>query len=87
MLSCKETSRLVSEGLDRKLSLRERLAVRVHLWICNNCRGFEKQLHFLRYALRKGNNAACLPAEKSLPPEGKERIRQALKERREDESA
>ena len=34
MLSCKEATRLVSQGLDRELALGERIALRVHLAIC-----------------------------------------------------
>jgi hypothetical protein len=53
ILSCKEATRLVSQGLDRRLGLGERVAVRVHLAICAGCRNFRKQVLFLRQALRE----------------------------------
>jgi len=52
MLSCKETSRLISQGLDRRLGFGERVALRLHLAICNGCRNFTKQTAFLRRATR-----------------------------------
>jgi hypothetical protein len=52
MLSCKETSRLLSQGEDRKLGFGERVALRVHLAICNGCRNANAQLRFLRLTLR-----------------------------------
>jgi len=84
MLTCKQTSHLVSDRLDRKLRLRERLAVRLHLWVCDRCRAFERQLRFVRFALRRGARDGFLPVDKPLSPEGKERIRRALRERGED---
>jgi predicted anti-sigma-YlaC factor YlaD len=52
MLSCKEAGMLLSQALDRRLSLRERLALRLHLAICEGCRRFERQMAFLRTACR-----------------------------------
>jgi predicted anti-sigma-YlaC factor YlaD len=53
MLSCKEVSRLVSQGLDRRLGLVERLRLRVHLALCDGCTNFSEQMAFLRKALRE----------------------------------
>ena len=53
MLSCKEATRLVSQGLDRELALGERIALRVHLAICAGCRNVGRQLAFLRRAIRR----------------------------------
>ena len=48
MLSCKEASQLVSQGLDRRLGVLERAALRLHLLICSGCRNFGAQAVFLR---------------------------------------
>jgi hypothetical protein len=53
MLSCKEASRLVSQGLDRDLGLFARARLRLHLAICDGCTNFKKQMDFLRRALRE----------------------------------
>jgi predicted anti-sigma-YlaC factor YlaD len=53
MLSCKEVTRLVSQGLDRRLPFGRRVALRVHLAICDGCTNFSKQMAFLRKAVRE----------------------------------
>ena len=53
MLSCKETTRLLSQGQDRELAFGERVALRVHLAICNGCRNVSAQFKFLRSAVEK----------------------------------
>lgn len=53
MKTCKEAHRLVIESQDRLLSLRERIALRLHLILCGACRRFETQIDFLRQAVRR----------------------------------
>ena len=53
LLTCKETTRLVSQGLDRELAFGERVALRVHLVICLGCRRAGRQMAFLRRAVRE----------------------------------
>ena len=53
MPTCKEVSRLVSQGLDRRLGFVERLRLRVHLAICDGCTNFKKQVEFLRKAVKQ----------------------------------
>jgi len=50
MLSCKEATELISQGMDRRLSLAERIGLHLHLLICRGCRATEGHLHFLREA-------------------------------------
>jgi len=61
MLTCKEVSHLVSQGLDRRLGFGERVALRIHLAICDGCTNFSRQLAFLRKAVaRLGEQAPKL---------------------------
>ena len=53
MLSCKEVTRLVSRGQDRKLQFGERVALRLHFSICQGCRNVNAQLQFLRAAVKR----------------------------------
>lgn len=53
MLSCKEVSRLLSQGEDRRLTLPERLKLRLHLRVCMACTRFARQIAFLRAALQR----------------------------------
>ena len=52
LLNCRETTRLVSQGLDRDLAFGERVALRVHLAYCIGCRRARRQMAFLRRAVR-----------------------------------
>ena len=53
MLPCKEATRLVSQGLDRRLGFGERVALRVHFAICGGCKNFDRQLKLLRESVRQ----------------------------------
>ncbi len=48
MLNCKEASALISQQLDRKLSVIQRLSLRLHLFICKNCTNFTQQMQLFR---------------------------------------
>lgn len=47
-LRCEQSTRLVSDSLDRELSFAERWAVRLHYVGCWSCRRFGKQMRQLR---------------------------------------
>jgi hypothetical protein len=51
MLNCKQTSQLISQSLDRPLTLRERFELKLHLIICKYCRQFSQHLQTLRVAI------------------------------------
>ncbi len=53
ILSCREATQLVSDGLDRRLGFGERVALRVHLAICRSCTNFNRQMGFLRQAMKR----------------------------------
>ena len=47
MLSCKEATRLVSEGLDRELPLWKRFGLRMHVMLCRACSRYKRQVDSL----------------------------------------
>ncbi|MDO8370086.1 MAG: zf-HC2 domain-containing protein [Candidatus Nitrotoga sp.] len=53
MLNCKQNSELLSQSLDRPITFREKMAMRMHLMMCRGCRSCEKQLAFIRKAARE----------------------------------
>jgi hypothetical protein len=69
----------MSESLDRRLTLRERIALKLHLAVCAWCVQYLQQITIVRKLLRTPNSAAALPA--SLSAESKARIQNALKSR------
>ncbi|MGY4532544.1 putative anti-sigma-YlaC factor YlaD [Pseudomonas sp. TE3786] len=52
MLSCKELVANSSDFLDGQLRLRQRIAVRLHLASCSNCRRFIRQMRVTQAVLR-----------------------------------
>lgn len=49
-LKCKDSARLMSQGLDRSLSGGERFWLQLHLLMCHGCRNARRQLEFIRHA-------------------------------------
>ena len=86
MPSCKDMSRLSSRALDEKLPWHQRLGARLHFWMCKACDQYDRQMDFLRKAanqyLRRTDEDENLLPPASLPPEAKERIKQAVREGR-----
>ncbi len=48
MMNCKKATKLMSEQMDRTLTLKERLALKFHLMMCSGCSNFDDQMHDLR---------------------------------------
>ena len=67
MLSCKDATRLCSDALERELSLRERLSLRMHLALCAGCTRFEEQLAVLRALSRRWAEGRVPPAAEPPP--------------------
>jgi predicted anti-sigma-YlaC factor YlaD len=69
MLDCRQASQLISQSLDRNLTLRERFALKLHLFICEFCRQFSQHLQTLHVALKQmtssieNNNTIEMPAD------------------------
>ena len=79
MLNCLEATRLLSERQERRLSLRERLALWFHLSMCHLCRGFGKfveQLH--SYSRDHSDEMADDSEAPGLSEPSRERIRKAV---------
>ena len=72
MLSCREATRLVSERQERPLSVRERMALQMHLAMCAGCKNFSLQIPFLSKAMKaySGRLDSVLD-EAQAPPERK----------------
>lgn len=78
MPSCKDITQLVSTAMDRKLPLRKRISIRLHVLMCSLCRRYEKQLHLLREGAIHYANPDEYPVENPLSPAAKEKLEKAL---------
>lgn len=79
--TCKETVKVISESMERRLSLRERITVKLHLWICLWCVWYFEHLQLMRETIRSKAAAEPNLDSSSLPPlsaEARERMKLRL---------
>ncbi|MDZ4783284.1 MAG: zf-HC2 domain-containing protein [Planctomycetia bacterium] len=82
MLSCKQATQLISEALDRKLSLGQRVGLRFHVMMCSACRAYRRQLVVLNdlfsqyFSSERGQSGG---RGVSLPEESRQRIKRAIR--------
>jgi hypothetical protein len=62
--------------MDRRLTWRERLGMRIHLAVCENCTRFRRQMRLVREWLSDDDEAV----QPGLTDEGRERIARKLQE-------
>ena len=77
---CKDIVKLITASQDGKLSLWNRLIMKIHIRACAPCENFLDQLKFLRRALHKHDEQVS--AENSpikLSDEARERMKEKLK--------
>ena len=76
MLTCRDTSRLLSKGQEQSLRFREQWALKMHLFFCVSCRRYARQLRWMDQAfhLIAGKWGAY-----HMSAEARERIRATLK--------
>lgn len=82
IFSCRESTRLMSEAMDRELTVGEKVALGAHLAICAFCRRCEKEFALLRQVLRgfaSGPNTGSVElVGEAMPVEARERVRAAI---------
>ena len=81
MRTCRDTTRLLSESMDRELPLRTRIGLRLHLMMCTYCNRYAQQLQFIHRAF--GEHAERIAESLSrqappLPEDRRKRIAAAL---------
>ncbi len=80
--TCKEVTRMASEAMERRLPLRQRLGMKLHLLFCALCMRYVRQLQFMRDAVQQ--HAAQIEDGSAPPPvvlsgDARERMKQSLK--------
>ena len=83
VLSCKEAARIVSEGLDTKLTLSKKLSLRLHLVMCKGCTLYQKQITALKSLFHDYNNKVeqedLFSNSPLLSQDGQSRLKSAIK--------
>ena len=80
MLTCKDASQLMSQSLDRRLSLTDRMGLRIHLVICKSCQIAYRQLNFIHQFCKRiaAEPVDIVSIQPGLTNEAKERILKEL---------
>ncbi|CAN5798323.1 hypothetical protein BH20ACI4_BH20ACI4_01300 [soil metagenome] len=78
---CRTIKPTISQSLDRRLSLHEKISMKLHLWTCGKCSRYLEQIKFLSEAAHKHEESST---EKESPTvrlnsDAKDRLRNALK--------
>src|SRR6266536_2033852 len=76
---CRKMVPLMSESLERRLSIRERLGLRLHLLVCAWCARYLRQIKFMRWILRAQNPRGRDTFAPALGHQARERIARALR--------
>lgn len=80
--TCDVITQKISESMDHKISLRNRLKIRLHLLFCKFCRRYQRQLKTMNtlFELRlQQEEENILPKGPTLTSEARERIKQNLR--------
>ena len=84
MYSCRQASELMSACLDQKLSLYQRISLKIHLFMCRYCSRCWQQMHFIRgamqYCSERSEELEFMQGQ-SLSEEACDRIKRSMKER------
>lgn len=72
MMNCEQATRLMSDGCERDLTIRERAAIKMHNLLCDGCRNFNVQVHDLgriarRYARERGEEPSDRTGDSTGP--------------------
>lgn len=80
MIRCREAARLVLKAVDTRLSLKERVGLRVHLRLCGACASYARWMGALRKLLRRQADfsQAAGSAVRALRPEERKALIRAL---------
>jgi hypothetical protein len=80
MPTCRETTALASRAMDERLPFAERMGMRLHLAICENCARFNRQLQEMRRLFR-AEAAADEDGAPGLDPDARQRIATTLQKK------
>ncbi len=77
---CKEIVRTASDSLDRKLSIRERVVTKLHLWACLPCVRYLEQSKYIRDAMHEYEERRASELQsKTLSDDARARLKDILK--------
>ena len=79
--TCPEVVRILSQGMDQKLSLGMRIKLRTHFLMCSFCERYMKQLKYIREVAGQFPDKIGEASKATMPEAAKERMKAALRSR------
>ena len=76
--TCKDVTQMVSVSMEERLPLRQRIDLKLHLWICLACTRYRKQLQWIRETIRRHESELQQSTEPTLSHQARERIKRSL---------
>lgn len=67
MITCKRATELISKSMEQRLSIKEKIFLRMHLSICSFCQYFKEQAQLIRTAFL-GQEFSSIESEIEKPP-------------------
>ena len=78
-LTCQDTSPLISEMMDHRVSFIKRLKIKIHLALCEVCLYYKEQLDIIRNLSQNLGREDCpVNTNETLPSESKEKIKKMI---------
>ena len=77
--TCPEVIRILSLGMDNKLSLLTRMKLRIHFLMCSFCERYVKQLKYMRDVAHEFAEKIGDVSDATLPSEVKQRLKDSLR--------
>lgn len=78
---CKQTVVVISQSMERPLTIRERILLKLHLWVCAWCQWYMEHLYLMRDTLKHPQFEESVlepPGSPGLSVEARERIKRKL---------
>ena len=76
--NCDELTQLASESLDRRLSLKERILIGLHIGMCVLCRRYHRQLRVIHEALKENPDSFAEAYQATLSADRKARLKKLI---------
>jgi predicted anti-sigma-YlaC factor YlaD len=74
MLTCKQTSELISQSLDKPQTWKTRFDLKLHLMMCKACQQYAKQMHTIKSNIFKLRESIQSDESITLSEEAKKRM-------------
>ncbi len=75
-MTCEDTSPLISEMMDHRVSLLKRWRIKIHLGLCQVCMYYKEQLETIRNLSKKlGQEDVSVKKDITLAPQAKEKLK------------